>query len=66
MNSIYSLGALSVMPIVPWVNDKYGRRMSVMVGSIIMVVGAILQTCSINSKFYIPDVALCSTNLVEL
>lgn len=51
MNSIYSLGALSMMPIVPWVNDKYGRRMSIIVGSLIMVVGAVLQTCSINCKF---------------
>lgn len=66
MNSIYSLGALSVMPIVPWVNDKYGRRISIMVGSIIMVVGAILQTCSINSKFSVPDVAVCLTDLIEL
>lgn len=51
MNSIYSLGALSMMPIVPWVNDRYGRRMSIIVGSIIMVIGAILQTCSVHCKF---------------
>jgi len=51
MSSIYSLGALSQMPIVPWVNDRYGRRMSIIVGSVIMIIGAILQTCSVNCRF---------------
>ncbi|KAL7276969.1 hypothetical protein RUND412_000006 [Rhizina undulata] len=53
MNSIYSLGALSMMPIVPWVNDKYGRRRSVIVGSIIMCVGAILQSCSVDLAMFL-------------
>ncbi|KAI5840770.1 MFS transporter [Morchella snyderi] len=53
MNSIYSLGALSMMPIVPWVNDRYGRRMSIIVGSIIMVIGAILQTCSVHLGMFL-------------
>jgi MFS family permease len=31
------------MPLIPWTNDRFGRRMSVFVGSIIMLVGAALQ-----------------------
>ncbi|RPA91807.1 hypothetical protein L873DRAFT_1818862 [Choiromyces venosus 120613-1] len=47
MNSIYSLGAVYMMPIVLWMNDKYGRKMTTIVGSIIMI-GAILQTASVH------------------
>lgn len=50
MNSIYSLGALSMMVFVPWVNDRYGRKMSIIVGNVIMLVGAILQACSVNRE----------------
>jgi hypothetical protein len=51
MNSIYSLGALSMMISVPWVNDRYGRKASIVVGNIIMVLGAVLQTASVNREY---------------
>jgi fucose permease len=37
-----------MMVFVPWVNDRYGRKTSIIVGNIIMVVGAVLQTASVN------------------
>ncbi|KAI5805156.1 MFS transporter [Geopyxis carbonaria] len=53
MNSIYSLGALSMMVFVPWVNDRFGRRRSIIVGSIIMVIGAVLQTASVHLGMFL-------------
>ncbi|KAF2019199.1 general substrate transporter [Aaosphaeria arxii CBS 175.79] len=49
----YSLGAIISLPFIPWVDDKVGRRGSIMVGSIIMIIGAIIQGFSVNVAMYI-------------
>jgi MFS family permease len=46
----YNLGGLLVLPIVPWVVDRIGRKHSITLGSVVLVIGTILQTCSVNSK----------------
>lgn len=51
MSACYQLGSILAVPIAPWVNQKYGRRFSVMLGSVIMVVGALLQGFAQHSKF---------------
>ncbi|KAI9147194.1 Lactose permease [Paramyrothecium foliicola] len=43
MSAIMSLGSVCSTPIAPWVADKYGRRWGITVGSIIMIIGAIMQ-----------------------
>jgi MFS family permease len=43
VNSCYQLGSIFAVPIAPWFAQKYGRRWSIMLGSWIMVVGAIIQ-----------------------
>lgn len=43
MSACYQLGSILAVPVSPWLNQRYGRRMSIFVGSLIMVVGAILQ-----------------------
>jgi MFS family permease len=43
MSSCYQLGSILAVPVAPWLSQKYGRRMSIFVGSVIMVVGALLQ-----------------------
>jgi len=45
----YSLGTILGLPFVPFVADRFGRRMSIVIGSIIMAVGAVLQTATQNS-----------------
>ncbi|KAJ8118520.1 hypothetical protein OPT61_g517 [Boeremia exigua] len=50
ISSCYQLGSIIAVPIAPWLNQRYGRRWSIMVGSIIMVVGALLQGFSQHSK----------------
>lgn len=39
----YSLGAILSLPFVPWVNQAVGRRWTIMFGSCVSLVGAILQ-----------------------
>lgn len=46
----YSLGAILSLPFIGVVNDRLGRRWSIFGGSVIMVVGAIMQGLSINGK----------------
>ena len=42
----YSLGAILSLPLVPIVNDRWGRRGSIFAGSIVMIIGAIIQGLS--------------------
>lgn len=51
--AIYSLGAICSLPFVPMINDNYGRRWAIFGGSWCMVIGAIIQGCSINVGMYI-------------
>lgn len=53
MSAIMSLGSVCSTPIAPWVADKYGRRWGITVGSIIMIVGAILQCESKNFEMFV-------------
>lgn len=43
VNSCYQLGSIFAVPIAPWFAQRYGRRWSIMLGSLIMVAGAIIQ-----------------------
>lgn len=43
VNSSYQLGSIFGVPLAPWFANRYGRRWSIMLGSLIMVVGALLQ-----------------------
>lgn len=51
--SAYSLGAITAIPFVPWLSDWVGRRWSVVFGSVVMVIGAILQGCSTNIAMFV-------------
>jgi sugar porter (SP) family MFS transporter len=53
ISSCYQLGSILAVPIAPWLNNTYGRRWSIFVGSVIMVVGAILQGFSQHIGMYI-------------
>ncbi|KAJ7891146.1 hexose transporter [Mycena leptocephala] len=53
MSAAYSLGAVVALPLVPYVNDVLGRRMAIIFGSILMVIGAVLQTASQNFAMFV-------------
>ncbi|KAK2044575.1 general substrate transporter [Colletotrichum somersetense] len=49
----YSLGAVLSLPFIPFVNDRFGRRWSILGGSTVMVVGALIQGFSQHVGMYI-------------
>ena len=49
ISACYQLGSILGVPVAPWVNQRFGRRWSIMIGSLIMVVGALLQGFSQHS-----------------
>lgn len=51
--AIYSLGAICSLPLVPFINERLGRRWAIFIGSGIMVVGAIIQGASVNVGMYL-------------
>lgn len=53
MSAIMSLGSICSTPIAPWVADRFGRRWGITVGSIIMIIGAILQCESVNFAMFV-------------
>ncbi|KAF8154347.1 hexose transporter [Mycena galopus ATCC 62051] len=53
MSAAYSLGAIIALPAVPYVNDVLGRRMAIIFGSILMIIGAVLQTASQNFAMFV-------------
>jgi MFS family permease len=48
----YNLGGVTAIPFVALFSDRFGRRMSVVFGSVIMVIGAILQGLAQNCTFF--------------
>ena len=53
MSAIYSLGAILVLPAVPPICDRLGRRGGIVFGSILMLIGAAIQTASQNIAMFI-------------
>ncbi|KAL5386206.1 hypothetical protein DPSP01_004291 [Paraphaeosphaeria sporulosa] len=53
ISAAYNLGAICALPFVPYVNDSYGRRWAIFLGSWIMVVGALVQAFSIGPAMYV-------------
>jgi sugar porter (SP) family MFS transporter len=49
----YSLGAILSLPFIPIINDKFGRRWSIFGGSLVMVLGALIQGFSQHVGMYI-------------
>jgi len=53
LNASYSLGAITSLPFVTYVSDHVGRRGSILFGSSVMVIGAIMQAFSVNFAMWI-------------
>jgi sugar porter (SP) family MFS transporter len=53
ISSSYQLGSILGVPIAPYMNQRWGRRMSILVGSIIMCAGALIQGFSQHVAMYI-------------
>ncbi|SPO01577.1 related to hexose transporter protein [Cephalotrichum gorgonifer] len=53
INSCYQLGSIFAIPFAPWFAQRFGRRWSIVLGSLIMVAGAIIQGFSQHVGMYI-------------
>ncbi|KAI2463795.1 general substrate transporter [Annulohypoxylon bovei var. microspora] len=51
--SALPLGAVIGLPFIPLLNDNLGRRWCVMFGSVIMVIGSLIQGFAVNGAMYI-------------
>ncbi|KAF1931376.1 general substrate transporter [Didymella exigua CBS 183.55] len=49
----YNLGAITSIPFISLVSDHFGRRKSIVFGSVIMVIGAIMQGLSQNLAMFV-------------
>jgi len=47
----YNLGALTSIPFISILSDHVGRRWSIVFGSVVMMIGSIMQGLSINGEF---------------
>ena len=46
-----AIGTAAGVPIMPYLNDHFGRKFCVILGSIIVAIGVVLQTCAHNGMF---------------
>lgn len=53
ISSCYQLGSIFGVPIAPYLNQRFGRRWSVFAGSVIMIIGALIQGFSQHVAMYI-------------
>ncbi|BFZ62129.1 hypothetical protein YB2330_003208 [Saitoella coloradoensis] len=53
MTAAFSIGAVLAVPFVPWTNDRFGRKVSILVGSVILLIGVIIQTASVNIAMFV-------------
>ncbi|KAI1389668.1 general substrate transporter [Hypoxylon trugodes] len=51
--SALPLGAVIGLPFIPLLNDNLGRRICVLFGSIVMIVGSLIQGFAVNGPMYI-------------
>ncbi|KAL5113433.1 hypothetical protein ACEQ8H_008701 [Pleosporales sp. CAS-2024a] len=53
MVAAYNLGGITAIPFVALFSDRFGRRLSIVFGSVVMIVGAILQGLARNFAMFI-------------
>ncbi|KAF3904212.1 hypothetical protein ABW21_db0203243 [Orbilia brochopaga] len=53
LSASYSLGAIVGLPLIPFISNRWGRRWTIVFGSVIMIIGAVLQGCSQNFAMFV-------------
>ncbi|TFK46923.1 MFS general substrate transporter [Heliocybe sulcata] len=53
MTALYSLGGVCALPFVAPISDSLGRRRSIVLGSILMILGALMQAASQNFTTFV-------------
>lgn len=52
LTALYSIGSIASLPVVPFISDHFGRKSSIIMGCIIMVIAAALQGSSQNLAMF--------------
>jgi len=52
LTALYSIGSIASLPIAPFIADRFGRRMAIISGCILMVIGAAIQGSSQNLNMF--------------
>ena len=72
-NSIQSIGGIAGLPVAPYLNDWLGRRMTVFIGAIIIIIGVVLQGTAQNIGMFIGarfcigvGISICATGAATL
>ncbi|TVY73599.1 Lactose permease [Lachnellula suecica] len=53
LNAIMSVGSIVALPITPYIADILGRRVGIITGCLIMIIGVILQSIGVNIQMFI-------------
>ncbi|KAF4964877.1 hypothetical protein FSARC_7222 [Fusarium sarcochroum] len=53
LGTMQVIGAIVSLPIVPWVADRFGRRLPVFIGSVLALLGTALQTAARNINTFL-------------
>lgn len=53
LNTMQIIGAVVCLPIVPYIADRFGRRLPVFVGSLLALLGTALQTAATNLDLFL-------------
>lgn len=51
ITAAFSIGAVIALPLVPFINDRYGRKACILFGSAVIAIGVVLQTAAVDSKW---------------
>ena len=51
MSCAYNLGAICSVPVVPYLSNGLGRRKTIALGSLVMIIGAFMQGFAQNGRF---------------
>lgn len=51
MSAMFMFGEIASLPITPLINDHYGRKKSIVIGSCVSLVGVAIQSGSINRMY---------------
>lgn len=46
LQAMYAIGSIASLPIAPIVSDRFGRKMSIKIGCVLMIVASALQTAA--------------------
>ncbi|KAJ5457721.1 hypothetical protein N7475_009109 [Penicillium sp. IBT 31633x] len=68
MNAIYQIGSLISFPIVPFIADRWGRRLPIVLGCLLMVFGGLLGALCTNYGMYVAGRLLlgCGNSLAQM